>query len=79
VSLCYDLFVSSGLVEHFGLCRRRLAAFLRAAALLYNDVPYHNLNHAVHVLHGACMVRLEAVSRQDQTELGGGWAAWLCV
>jgi hypothetical protein len=48
----------SGLVSHFSLPRPKLRAFLMAVSALYNDVPYHNFNHAVHVLHGVCLVRV---------------------
>jgi hypothetical protein len=55
--MCYDMFILSGVVEHFGLSITTVSNFLTAVASNYNEsVPYHNFNHAVHVLHASWVV-----------------------
>lgn len=57
LNLSEDLFVSSGVVEHFGLKLSRLRSFLLAVSHNYSDVPpYHNFNHVVYVLHATWLV-----------------------
>jgi len=51
------LFEKLGLVEHFGLDSRKLAAFFTELELGYDralggEVPYHNRAHGASVLHG---------------------------
>jgi len=51
------LFEKLGLVEHFGLDNRKLAAFFTELELGYDralggEVPYHNRAHGASVLHG---------------------------
>ena len=57
IQMCHDMFALSGVVDHFDLDPATLGSFFAAVASHYRDVPYHNLNHAVHVLHGTWMVR----------------------
>lgn len=54
--VCFDLFVLSGLVDHFELNKQILSNFLSAVSALYRSVPYHNYNHVIHVLHTTWMV-----------------------
>ena len=56
IKICHDMFEFSGVVDHFGLDPATLGNFFAAVASRYRDVPYHNFNHAVHVLHGTWMV-----------------------
>ncbi|KAG1667446.1 hypothetical protein FOA52_012201 [Chlamydomonas sp. UWO 241] len=53
--IAYDMFILSGVVDYFHLDITTLGNFLAAVASNYHDVPYHNFNHACHVLHAAWM------------------------
>ena len=48
----------SGVVEEFGLQKDVLRSLLGRVEQHYNDAPYHNFNHVVHVLHACWMVRV---------------------
>ena len=50
--LVKDLFFHLGLHTKFVCDIGKLEAFIRQVGETYNDVPYHNYNHAVSVLHG---------------------------
>ncbi|GAX82496.1 hypothetical protein CEUSTIGMA_g9923.t1 [Chlamydomonas eustigma] len=54
--ICYDLFVTSGLLDHFKLDVHVFGNFLSAVSALYRSVPYHNFNHVCHVLHTTWMI-----------------------
>ncbi|GBG00359.1 cAMP phosphodiesterase [Raphidocelis subcapitata] len=54
IRMAYDVFTLSGVVEEVGVSEGALSGFLSAVASHYHepgDVPYHNLSHAVQVLH----------------------------
>ncbi len=44
-------------MEEFALDPVKLHCFITVVAQHYNDAPYHNLNHVVHVLHSTWLVR----------------------
>eukprot|EP00798_Chlamydomonas_sp_ICE-L_P016595 gene16595-22833_t len=56
VKMCYDMFLLSNVVDHFSLDVKILSNFLSTAASSYHDVPYHNFNHVVHVVHAVWML-----------------------
>ena len=47
-----DLFYHTGLGAKFVINSEKLTNFIKEVSETYNDVPYHNYNHAVSVLHG---------------------------
>ena len=51
-SLVKALFFHLGFPTMFEINMDKLAAFLQKVGETYQDVPYHNYNHAVSVLHG---------------------------
>jgi len=60
VHVAFDVFMLSGVVEEMGIGEATLSGFLSAVASHYHEptaVPYHNLSHAVQVLHTAWLVR----------------------
>lgn len=54
--ICYDLFIMSGLVEHFKLNEQKLTNLLAAVSSHYRSIPYHNFNHITHVVHATWMI-----------------------
>jgi hypothetical protein len=59
IRVAYDVFTLSGVVEEVGVSEGVLSGFLSAVASHYHeptDVPYHNLSHAVQVLHMVWLV-----------------------
>lgn len=66
------MFILSGVVDHFKLNITALGNLLTVVASHYHDVPYHNLNHAVHVLHGTWMVRMGPADRWGSMRLCSG-------
>ncbi|KXZ42527.1 hypothetical protein GPECTOR_138g658 [Gonium pectorale] len=63
VQLASDIFVASGVVEELGLEPTVVRNFVTVAAGHYLDVPYHNFNHAVHVLHATALMSGTARAR----------------
>ena len=51
-SFVRDLFYHLGLHKMFNIDAEKLTRFIAKVGDTYNDVPYHNYNHAVSVLHG---------------------------
>lgn len=53
----YDIFSLSGVFIELQLPQSELSGFLNAVVSQYHpEVPYHNLGHAVQVLHTVWMV-----------------------
>eukprot|EP00966_Prymnesium_polylepis_P192981 4472800-Prymnesium_polylepis.1 len=53
--LAASIFRESGLLDQFHVRPQTLAAFLDGLCANYHANPYHNFQHAVHVLHGVFM------------------------
>ncbi|KIY92160.1 high affinity cGMP-specific 3',5'-cyclicphosphodiesterase 9 [Monoraphidium neglectum] len=59
VRVAFDVFMLSGVLEEMGVGEATLSGFLSAVASHYHDpaaVPYHNLSHAVQVLHTTWLI-----------------------
>lgn len=70
-----QMFDNFGLIEHFKLDRESLIRFVISVGKNYRDVPFHNWDHAVAVLHGCYMVlktinaEVETIDKMDQLAL----------
>ncbi|KAK9804641.1 hypothetical protein WJX73_002873 [Symbiochloris irregularis] len=52
----FNIFASSGLLDHFQLKEERLWMFIRGVAAHHRDNPYHNLCHTCYVLQATHLV-----------------------
>jgi len=62
IKLCYDMFLLSGLIDHFNINVRVLQNFITVVASHYHSIPYHNFNHVCHVLHGVWMMLVRSAA-----------------
>ena len=74
VDLCVNIFRDVEVLELFGLEEDQVCSFVQAACVKYQDVPYHNFCHAIHVLHATYMLvltgeALECLSPLDRLTL----------
>ncbi len=51
-----DVFTRSGLVDMLHVPAPKFKSFIAAVMARYRAVPYHNVNHALHVMHTCWMV-----------------------
>ncbi|QDZ25787.1 3',5'-cyclic-nucleotide phosphodiesterase [Chloropicon primus] len=75
-----DLFYHLGLHKKFKCDPTKLEAFIQEAGETYEDVPYHNFNHAVSVLHGvyAFLTIAGLKGRLDKIEILALFVGALC-
>eukprot|EP00899_Mesostigma_viride_P024680 jgi/Mesvir1/5397/Mv15470-RA.2 len=57
--LAERMFAHFGLLDHFGIGREPLRAFLAAVHARYRNLPYHNFTHAFSVMHMAFFILLK--------------------
>ena len=63
--ICYDLFILSGLIDHFKINIKALTHLIEAVASHYRLIPYHNFNHIVHVLHSTWMMLQVTIGERE--------------
>ena len=78
ITLCVDVMIDFQVDETLHTSRAALTSFVRDVRKLYNDVPFHNFQHAVCVYHSAYMFVLSLDACWSPLECAGVLLASLC-